>query len=61
MPNKVMASRNEAEAKKCTNRVDMATRALQQYYQQSGASDYNLDEALDASFTLTKRRQKTSL
>ena len=41
------------------NCMDASTQALRTYYQQEGASSYNLNEALDALVTLTDRSQKT--
>ena len=41
------------EAKNCKERADAATQALKAYYQQLAASQYNLDEALNALVTLT--------
>ena len=46
------------EAINCKDRVDASTQALKAYYQQSMASQYNLNEALDALVTLTDRSQK---
>ena len=46
------------EANNCKERANAATQALKAYYQQPGASKYNLDEALNALVTLTKRSQK---
>ena len=46
------------EAKNCKERADAVTQALKAYYQQAVASQYNLDEALNALVTLTKRSQK---
>ena len=46
------------EANNCKDRVDASTQALRAYYQQSTASQYNLNEALDALVTLTDRTQK---
>ena len=46
------------EANNCKERAIASTQALQAYYQQSTASQYNLNEALDALVTLTDRSQK---
>ena len=43
------------EATECKTHVDASTQALRTYYQQEGASSYNLNEALDALVTLTDR------
>ena len=47
------------EADECKNHTDASTQALRTYYQQAGAAQYNLNEALDALVTLTDRSQKT--
>ena len=47
------------EATECKTHMDASTQALRTYYQQEGASSYNLNEALDALVTLTDRSQKT--
>ena len=47
------------EADECKNCTDASTQALRTYYQQVGAAQYNLNEALDAVVTLTDRFQKT--
>ena len=47
------------EADECKNCADVSTQALRTYYQQVGAAQYNLNEALDALVTLTDRSQKT--
>ena len=47
------------EATECKTCMDASTQALRTYYQQEGASSYNLNEALDALVTLTDRSQKT--
>ena len=47
------------EANECKTHVDASTQALRTYYQQEGASSYNLNETLDAVVTLTDRSQKT--
>ena len=44
-----MASTSETEASECKNQADAV------YYQQSGASGYNTDEALDTLVTLNER------
>ena len=46
------------EADECKNHTDASTQALRTYYQQAGAAQYNLNEALDALVTLTDRSQK---
>ena len=45
------------EANNCKERANAATQALKAYYQQPAASQYDLDEALNALVTLTKRSQ----
>ena len=52
----VMSTQEASECKTC---MDASTQALRTYYQQEGASPYNLNEALDALVTLTDRSQKT--
>ena len=47
------------EADECKNQADASTQALRTYYQQAGASQFNLNEALDALVTLTDRSQRT--
>ena len=47
------------EADECKNHTDASTQALRTYYQQTGAAQYNLNEARDALVTLTDRSQKT--
>ena len=47
------------EANECKTRMDASTQAFRTYYQQEGAAQYNLNEALDALVTLTDRSQKT--
>ena len=46
------------EANNCKERADDATQALKAYSQQPVASQYDLDEALNALVTLTKRSEK---
>ena len=46
-------------ADECKSHTDASTLALKTYYQQVGAAQYNLNEALDALVTLTDRSQKT--
>ena len=46
------------EANQCKERADASTQALKAYYKQPGATQYNLNEALDALVTLTDRSQK---
>ena len=47
------------EATECKTHTDASTQALRTYYQQEGASSYNLNDALDTLITLTHRSQKT--
>ena len=47
------------EADECKHWVDASTQALRTYYQQAGASQFNLNEALDTLVTLTDRSQRT--
>ena len=47
------------EANECKNHLDASTQALKTDYQQEGAAQYNLNEALDDLVTLTDRSQKT--
>ena len=46
------------KANNCKERADASTQALRAYYQQPTASQYNLNEELDAFVTLTDRSQK---
>ena len=46
------------EVNQCKDRVDASTQALKAYYQQPRATEYNLNDALDAQLTLTDRLQK---
>ena len=46
------------EANNCKDRADASTQALRAYNQQPMATQYNLNEALDALVTLTDRSQK---
>ena len=46
------------EANNCKKRADASTQALRAYCHQPVASQYNLNEALDALITLTDRSQK---
>ena len=46
------------EANNCKEIADASMQALRAYYQQPAASQYNLNEALDAFVTLTDRSQK---
>ena len=55
---KTLSLMSSDEAKNCKERADAATQALKAYYQQPAASQYNLDEALNALVTLTERSQK---
>ena len=47
------------EANNCKERSNALTQAPRAYYQQSVASHYNLNEALDALVTLNDRSQET--
>ena len=47
------------EADECKSHTDASIQVLKTYYQQEGAAQYNLNEALDALVTLTNRSQKT--
>ena len=47
------------EADECKNQADASIQALRTYYQQVGASQFNLNEALDTLVTLTDRSQRT--
>ena len=47
------------EADECKHQADASTQALRTYYQQAGASQFNLNEALDTLVTLTDRSQRT--
>ena len=47
------------EAEECKHQADASTQALRTYYQQVGASQFNLNEALEALVTLTDRSQRT--
>ena len=55
---KTLSLMSSEEADNCKERADASTQALRAYYQQSVASQYNLDEVLDALVTLTDRSQK---
>ena len=55
---KTLSLMSSEEANNCKERADALTQALKAYYQQSVASQYNLDEALDALVTLIDRSQK---
>ena len=55
---KTLSLMSSDEAKNCKERADVLTQALKAYYQQLAASQYNLDEALNALVTLTERSQK---
>ena len=52
----IMSTHEANECKTCT---DASTQALRTYYQQEGAAQYNLNEALHVLVTLTNRSQKT--
>ena len=55
---KTLSLMSSDEAKNCEERADSTTQALKTYYQQPAASQYNLDEALNALVTITERSQK---
>ena len=55
---KTLSLMSSEEANNCKERVNASTQALRAYYQQSAASQYNLNEALDVLVTLTDRSQK---
>ena len=55
---KTLSLMSSDEAKNCKERADATTQALKAYYQQPAATQYNLDEALNALVTLTERSQK---
>ena len=55
---KTLSLMSSQEANNCKERANAATQALKAYYQQPAASQYDLDEALNALVTLTKRSQK---
>ena len=54
-----LSHKSTQEANECKNWADASTQALKAYYQQLGAAQYNLNEALNALVTLTDRSQKT--
>ena len=54
-----LSAMSTQEATECKTHVDASTQALRTYYQQEGASSYNLNEALDALVTLRDTSQKT--
>ena len=54
-----LSTMSNHEADKCKGRADALTQALGTYYQQAGASQFNLNEALDALVTLMDRSQRT--
>ena len=55
---KTLSLMGSEEANNCKERADASTQALKAYYQQPAASQYNLDEALNALVTFTERSQK---
>ena len=55
---KTLSIMSSEEANNCKERANASTQALRAYYQQPAASQYNLNEALDALVTLTHRSQK---
>ena len=55
---KTLSLMSSEEANNCKERANVLTQPLRAYYQQSVASQYNLDETLDALVTLTDRSQK---
>ena len=55
---KTLSLMSSQEANNCKERANATTQALKAYYQQPAASQYNLDEALNALVTLTKRSKK---
>ena len=54
-----LSIKSSQEANECKTHMDASTQALRTYYQQEGASSYNLNDTLDAIVTLTDRSQKT--
>ena len=54
-----LSTMSNHEADECKGRADALTQALRTYYQQARASQFNLNEALDALVTLTDRSQRT--
>ena len=54
-----LSTMSNHEADECKGRADASTQALRAYYQQAGASQFNLNEALDALVALTDRSQRT--
>ena len=54
-----LSTMSNHEADECKGRADTLTQALRTYYQQARASQFNLNEALDALVTLTDRSQRT--
>ena len=55
---KTLSLMSSEKANNCKERTNAATQALKAYYQQPAASQYNLDEALNALVTLTEKSQK---
>ena len=55
---KTLSLISSEEANHCKDRADASTQALKAYYQQPRATQYNLNQALDALVTLTDRSQK---
>ena len=55
---KTLSLMSSEEANNCKERANASTWALRAYYQQSVASQHNLNDALDALVTLTDRSQK---
>ena len=54
-----LSNMSNHEADECKSHADASTQVIKTYYQQAGAAQYNLNEALDALVTLTDRSQKT--
>ena len=56
---KTLSLMSSEEANHCKDRAVASIQTLRAYYQQPGATQYNLNEALDALVTLTDRSTKT--
>ena len=53
-----LSNMSNHEADECKSHADASTQVLKTYYQQAGAAQYNLNEALDALGTLIDLRKQ---
>ena len=53
-----LSTMSNHKANECKNRASASTQALNAYYQQPGAWEFNFNEALDALLTLTDQSKK---